>query len=535
MQNFSQRLYRSVIPGISFILVTVGVLLDILIVERLEEEFDQILVAQSQGLVALAEFEEDGFIVEQYEFALPQFTATENAEYFQFLSDDGELLLSSLSMPVGQLLASPQTRPNRSYLDIILPDGRHGRLLRSRFLPRVDIEDIDSVGTPLELDAVFLGSAETQIPEDLLTLRSVDTPGGKLSRYPLTLYLAISRESLNTLIMQVHLLLITAGVLTMATISMVARDRINNTVKPLGLVTEQVRNLDPDQLGQRITVEDPVSELALLVRQINVLLDRIEQTFQRERQFSGDVAHELRTPLTELLSLVEVKERWPEDSSFEETFLADVKQSTTRMQRTVESLLALSRSGHEPTELLPFVGLPAYLRDMIDRSEERAQQSGITIFSTITDKPIAVCGAYEWPVIIRNLLDNAIDYSAEGSRLLVSLSCGTVNGRMELIVTNTVIDIEEEDLPHLFERLWRKDKSRSSSMHSGLGLSLVKACTDRVGATVACQLHGKELSFSVYAPMLDENGIDTGAGSTSADGAAEQNLDIAIARLPPPT
>jgi signal transduction histidine kinase len=73
---------------------------------------------------------------------------------------------------------------------------------------------------------------------------------------------------------------------------------------------------------------------------------------------------------------------------------------------------------------------------------------------------------------------------------------------LKLTVINTVEELDEQDLPHLFERLWRKDPSRTSTMHSGLGLALVKACTERVGGIMDCALKDRELSMQLRTPLV---------------------------------
>jgi signal transduction histidine kinase len=500
MHTFSQHLFRSVIPGILFILLTVGVLLDVLIAERLEEEFDQLLVSKSQGLLALSEFEEAGFTIEQYEHALPQFAADQNGEYFQFLNDEGVAVLSSLSMPSMQNLVSLSTRPSRSYLDIELPDGRQGRVLRTRFLPRVDIDDGVGPGEDLELDSVMLGRLGTPTSD---TVTQVILSDVTLIRSPLTLNLAISREPLDSLIMQVHLLLVMTGLFTMAMITWLTRRQIRKTVKPLEAITQQVRSLKPNQLNQRIAINDPIIELDLMVQQMNALLGRVEQAFDRERRFSGDVAHELRTPLTELRTLVEVRQRWPEDPALAKEFTADVGQATRRMQRTVESLLALSRSEGNATTVQPFDGLPEFVNQAVESLRERAATFDISLLVAIDAPSVIVQGRDEWPLIVCNLLDNAIDHSERGSTVFIALQVDKDRHELQLTVTNTVAELDEQDLPHLFERLWRKDASRTSALHSGLGLALVKACSERVGASINCQLVGKELSMLMRAPLIE--------------------------------
>lgn len=499
MQTFSQRIFRTIVPGILLILLSVGILLDVLITERLEDEFDQLLVTKSQGLMALSEIEEEGFMVEQYDRTLPQFVTQELAEYFQFLNDEGVAVQSSLSMRPEQLLAPQSTQPSRSYLDIKLPDGRQGRLLRTRFLPRVDIDNGVAEGEDLELDTELLGPAGT--PNSKMPVQ-ITVGEDTLVREPLTLNLAISRESLDSLIMQVHLLLVMTGTLTMVLIAWLAHRRIQETVKPLEAITQQVQALNPRQLGQRIRIDDPVAELDLMVQQMNELLDRVEQAFDRERRFSGDVAHELRTPLAELRTLVEVTERWPEELPQEE-FTADIGQATRRMQRTVESLLALSRSEGNSTTVERFDGLPEFLQHSIDSLRERAATRGVSLLVALEVSSIMLQGRDEWPLIVCNLLDNAVDYSERGSTVFVALQADEKHNELRLSISNTVTDLDECDLPYLFDRLWRKDSSRTSTLHSGLGLALVKACVERVGASVDCQLVDKELTMVVRSSLIN--------------------------------
>jgi len=102
----------------------------------------------------------------QYELTLPQFVAAENTEYFQFLSEQGLPVMSSMSMPAGQMLAMETIRPPSSYLNIALPDGRNGRLLRTRFLPRVDFDGVN--GPAFQLDPVMLERFGRKLPSAII-------------------------------------------------------------------------------------------------------------------------------------------------------------------------------------------------------------------------------------------------------------------------------------------------------------------------------------------------------------------------------
>ena len=497
MITFSQQLFRSVVPGILIVLLVTGLLLDALIVNWLEEDFDQLLTAKSQGIVALAEFEGDAIMVEQYEHALPQFAATENGEYFQFFEDSGQLVLSSRSIPGGIELSSLDTHFTNGFSDILLPDSRPGRLLRTRFLPRVDIDEIRGEYASLEMGTVMLDFDIEAVPDNVGTI----TVGSEIvRREPMTLYLAISRKRLDKLCSQVHLLIGSSALFTMILITWLAGRRIRSSVQPLRSMANQVEALDTLQLHQRIKLEQPVVELGVVAEKINTLLGKLEIAFNKERHFSADVAHELRTPLTELRSLIEVRQRWPDEAALSDEFLADAAQATLRMQRTVESLLTLSRAESNITEGFIITTLPELLQKAVEANRGRATASNISLLVSVTDDPVRVRGLDEWPIIVNNLLDNAIEYSEPGSTVFAALRLEDLKTTVTLSVSNKTHNITQADIQFLFERLWRKDKSRSSSCHAGLGLALVEACAFRIGATVDCDLSDKELTITIHCP-----------------------------------
>lgn len=499
MLNFSQRLFRAIVPGILFILLTVGLVLDILVVEQLKEEFDQRLVIKSQSLIALFEIEEGEAIIDEYEKVHPQFVSANDAEYFQFTDFNGVMLANSLSMPPEKKLISTDNRNNKPFSNIELPDKRRGRVMRSLFLPTFEVTPGGDGIEEIKLDPEILPWVPDQ--PDASTQQRNDRP-------MVILNIAISREPLDQVVMQVHLLLILSGLLTMAIITYLARRQINETVKPLGLVTEQISSLDPLQLDQRIQVPAPVMELHLLVNQFNSLLDQVEGNINRERRFSGDVAHELRTPLAELRNMLEVKQRWPDDPELEKSFSQDINRSTDRMQRLVESLLALSRAEKEATELEPFDDFLSHIENELVTAQKRAAKKGMKILYKKSSHPVVVHGKCEWQLIISNLLDNAIEYGTLDSTIDVEVMLiQAENNKTKTVafkVCNQTDLICEQDIPHLFERFWRKDTSRTSDRHSGLGLALVATCVNRVNAAVNANLSDGVFTVAVLAPLVQE-------------------------------
>ena len=500
MKDFAQSVFRSVVPVTLLVLLTGGLALDVLITERLEEDFDELMLAKSLGLIALAEDGDDGVEMENYQTSLPSYALKENADYFQLLSDNGEVVIESVSLSywpdTDHPLPGPDVQSSVEFLNITLPDARPGRLMRKRFVPRLDYDQGSKIGHALELDARFLdfpGSRGTifteHIPEGSDQVLSIE-------RKPLTLQLAMSREKLESLINTVHSVLLLTGLGIMIAFVLLARRGIKRAVKPLRIITEELHTIDDQRFDQRLTSRTDVSELQQLTQSVNVLLERVDSAFERERRFSGDVAHELRTPLAELRTLLEVAERWPDDPAIMNEFNADVLSVADRMQRIVETLLKLSRSEQGTDMLVICPDLNALIRDYLQRLEAKAVERQILVSANLTDSSIPSLGMDQWHSIIGNLLDNALEYAPTGTQVTIELT-STPAGWFQLRCSNDAPELTQTDVEQMYERLWRKDNARTSGLHSGLGLALVRSCCTQLGASLNTRLEDGRLSITI--------------------------------------
>ncbi len=507
MKDFAQSLFRSVVPTILLVLLTGGVVLDVLITEGLEEDFDELLIAKSLGLIALAEDGDDGVEMENYEVTLPSYALAENGEFFQLVADSGEVLISSASLSHWADSRHPMPgldeRDSQELLSLTLPDGRPGRLLRKRFVPRLDYDKDGKFGFPLELDARFLDFPGQRGATIIEQVTVSGMPTFSVERQALTLQLAIGRASLDSLLYQVHSVLILTGLSIMALIVLLARRGIIKAVQPLKAMASELHAIDEQSLDERLRTDTKVSELHDLAQSVNVLLGRVDLAFERERRFSGDVAHELRTPLTELRTLLDVADRWPDDPAIKHTFNIDVRDVTDRMQRIVETLLQLSRSEQGSDLLVPCPNLNELVRQNTGRYEQAASNRNLTIRSQLDDTPIVCNGVDQWQSISSNLIENAIEYATEGTTVDILLT-HTSGGQFQFSVANDTANLAEPDLETMFQRLWRKDDARTSGLHSGLGLALVRSCGNQVGADVVASLVHGRLTITVTAPVLSD-------------------------------
>ena len=456
MRTVAHQLFRAVVPGIVVALLSGGLVLDHLISARLERDFDEVLTAKARSLIALTELENDVLEVEEHDHSLPAYSDREAPDYFLMRHPDGRVLVRSPSVEDPSWLVAPEAPATTSYRDVRLPDGRSGRVRSERFAPLIDDDEGTIISTPIQV----------------------------------TLMLASSRESLDALLTSVHLVLATTGLGIAAVIVLLARHGIRRTLAPLEEIGRQVGGLDPTQPGQRLALDSSSAELDRLTRRFNALLERVEGAIVRERQFSADVAHELRTPLAELTTLVEVNERWPDNPTLRAAFHDDLTGALSRMERTVTNLLALSRSESG----VDGVGTEADLVDLIDEAvnaaSRRSAEREVSFRTTRPEGAFVVEGLEQWQGILTNLLDNAGEYARAGSVIEVTLKreMGRDGPAGCLSVVNEVDALNPTDVDHFFERLWRKEAARSSTVHGGLGLSLVRAYASQLDVTATAEL-----------------------------------------------
>jgi two-component system sensor histidine kinase QseC len=219
------------------------------------------------------------------------------------------------------------------------------------------------------------------------------------------------------------------------------------------------------------------------VDQVNALLDRLRASFERERRFTGNVAHELRTPIAELRTLADVGARWPGDAAAAARFFEDVRAVAGRMEGLVADLLLLARcqAGVERV-----VGEPTSLRDTVLAAwrplDAAASRAGLRFREEVPADLVVESDPDKLAIVVGNLLRNAVAYSKPGGE--VRCVGRRIDATFRLDVANAAERLAPEDLGRLGEPFWRKDESRSSEEHAGLGLALVCAVSGLLGIGV---------------------------------------------------
>jgi two-component system OmpR family sensor kinase len=250
-------------------------------------------------------------------------------------------------------------------------------------------------------------------------------------------------------------------------------------LRPVQNISAAAGRISGGNLSERINVEDTDSELGQLANLLNSTFGRLEAAFAQQKQFTADAAHELRTPLAVLISETQTALARPRSAEeYRETVEACL-ETAQQMRGLTHSLLELARldAGAEAFEKKPF-DLAETTQHCIHLLEPLARERYIQIHSEI--EPTTIDGDPERiSQVITNLISNAIYYNKDHGQIHVTLKDRT------LTVSDTGHGIAEADLPHIFERFYRADKSRSrSSGRSGLGLAISKAILDAHNAQV---------------------------------------------------
>ena len=254
-------------------------------------------------------------------------------------------------------------------------------------------------------------------------------------------------------------------------------------------------------LSQRISAADTESELGRLASVLNSTFARLEAAFAQQARFASDASHELRTPVAVILSQTQTALSRERSSSEYREALEACERAARRMKALTESLLELARldAGQEPLRKERF-DLKGTVADCVELLRPLAAERGLRIHC---DVPSMECvgDAERIGQVVTNLLTNAIHFNRDQGE--VRLSAQSESGAVLLTVTDTGQGIPAEDIPHLFERFYRVDKSRSRVQgRNGLGLAICKAIVEAQGGTIELTSQiGVGSTFTVRLPL----------------------------------
>lgn len=284
----------------------------------------------------------------------------------------------------------------------------------------------------------------------------------------------------------------TAGVIFLA----------GRALSPIDRMTQVARRITAEDLGQRIGGPQSNDEVGRLARTFDEMIARLDDAFQRQRQFTADASHELRTPLTAIKGQTEVALQRERDTAGYQEVLRTVNAEVDRMIRLVASLLALARadSGEIPLSR-ENVALNELVGDAAEQIGPIAAEKQVTVE---VDAPQPVRLSADQDLILQlllNLLDNAVKYSPPGGTVRASVS--TRDGQAEVRIADEGPGIAQEHQDRIFDRFYRADSARTrADGGAGLGLSISRWIVERHGGTIAVEsTPGHGAAFIVRLPL----------------------------------
>jgi signal transduction histidine kinase len=267
-------------------------------------------------------------------------------------------------------------------------------------------------------------------------------------------------------------------------------------VRALEATTHEI--LDTGRFDARVATQGSRDPLDRLGASINAMLARLEQLVGGMRGALDNVAHDLRTPLTRFRNVAE-SALLAGDAAAAREGLARALDEADRVSATLTALMDISEAETGTLALQPTTGpIAAVVDEAVALYADEAEEKGLSITTAIDPALVITADRTRLRQVLANLVENAVKYTPEGGRIRVEALAA--DAWLTVAVSDTGIGIAAEDLPHVWDRLYRGDASRSAR-GLGLGLSLVKAIVEAHGGRVAVvSTLGEGSRFTVTLP-----------------------------------
>ncbi|MDP2916867.1 MAG: ATP-binding protein [Dehalococcoidia bacterium] len=308
--------------------------------------------------------------------------------------------------------------------------------------------------------------------------------------FPSTLSLAISINSF----------LIWGGLLAVAIALVITFFLSRRILTPVRALTTASRRLGQGDFSQRVQINDK-SELGEMAHTFNSMASELERAEELKRNMVADVAHELRTPLSNIRGYLEAIRDGvikPDPG-----VISSLDEEAAMLSRLVDDLqeLSLAEAGE-----LQLICQPEDIAMLINKALSAvripASSKGLSVSDDLPDSlPPVNVDRHRIGQVLRNLLENAVAHTGKGGSITVS--AGRQDNQVEVSVADTGEGIPDEDLPKIFERFYRVDKSRARATGgSGLGLTIAKRLVEAHGGKIEVKSElGKGSTFSFTVPV----------------------------------
>jgi two-component system sensor histidine kinase BaeS len=279
---------------------------------------------------------------------------------------------------------------------------------------------------------------------------------------------------------------------------------IRRWVNPLADVMSAAESLAGGDFSVRVT-EEGDQEFVKLAQSFNHMAEELEHARQQRQNLTADVAHELRTPLHILQGNLEAALDGVYEASPD--YFKSMLEETRLLQRLVEDLQTLSRAESGTLDYhFQTLDMGELLKDVQTSFSGQAEKVGVNLDVQLPDPPFGLDVQGDWhrlDQVLGNLVSNALRHTLKGGN--IQLSAGKTDSGVQIRVQDSGEGIPAEDLPYVFDRFWKGDKSRSrASGGSGLGLAIARQLVTAHGGTIRAESQpGEGTTFIITLPLSE--------------------------------
>ncbi|MGD9721038.1 MAG: ATP-binding protein [Pirellulales bacterium] len=301
-------------------------------------------------------------------------------------------------------------------------------------------------------------------------------------------------------------LMVAAGVVILFVAPLSGYWLAGRATSPLARIITTAARLRPSHLEERLPIRGTQDELDQLSLTINHFLDLLRDYLQRNREFVANAAHELRSPLAALQSSVEVALNSERSVEEYQDMLGEIADECGQLRVLVNQLLLLaeSDSGGLPIEKRA-VYFDRLVEKAVDMFRGAAEEHGIRLAAEVVNDVAVMGNGERLRQVVNNLIDNSLKFTPRGGQVLVGMRVDPEYREVTLTVTDNGMGINADDLPHVFDRFFRGDKSRRRedlSHGNGLGLSICHSIVVAHGGTIHVDSEpGRGAVFVVTLPI----------------------------------
>lgn len=271
---------------------------------------------------------------------------------------------------------------------------------------------------------------------------------------------------------------------------------VNNGLKPIVEVNQHIQQISPQKMNIRINPDSLPIELRELANKHNSMLDRLQMGFRRLSEYSSDIAHELKTPLTNITTQNQVilgACRTPEEY---QDAIASTLEELDRITKTINDLLYIAKAEnkliHRNNEMF---AVHEELARLVAYFEILAEDAKVRIVSKGEGQIYMDKNMFERAV--GNLISNAIRHAYTNSTILVQIQ--KISDQITISICNQGDTISDKDLPYIFDRFYRADKSRQNigSVGAGLGLSITQSIVNAYNGKIDVTSKDQHTKFKI--------------------------------------